>query len=170
MTNSTEYFFRLTDRRTRPIHTPSPLPFSLFWLVHDHDVNQLHSRNLWTNQIVCFFTDESKPLSYTYNGYMYPGWTKTFSNWSESFTFFFSFTNNFEKMTGKRKRGHGWSSVKKKKQVPQPVSRNIKVRFVCPSLQGERLNYECSPGLHTVHLIFYDVMYHTSFVLVFIMS
>ena len=58
-------------------------------------------------------------------------------------------------MTGKRKRGHGWSSVKKKKQVPQPVSRNIKVRFVCPSLQKERFKkvrskYEYSPGLHTV--------------------
>ena len=57
-------------------------------------------------------------------------------------------------MTGKRKRGHERSSVKEKKRVSQPVSRNIKVRFVCPSLQGEglkvRSKYEFSPGLHTV--------------------
>ena len=59
-------------------------------------------------------------------------------------------------MTGKRKRGHGWSSVmKKKKRVSkEPVSRNIKVRFVCPSLQKKefkvRSKREHSPGLHTV--------------------
>ena len=87
---------------------------------------------------------------------MYPGWTKTFLNWSEPVTFLFSFTNNPEKMTGKRKRGHGWSSVvKKKKQVSkEPVSRNVKVRFVCPSLQKKqfkvRSKREYSPGLHTV--------------------
>ena len=32
---------------------------------------------------------------------------------------FFSFTNNPEKIIGKRKRGHEWSSVNKKKQVSQ---------------------------------------------------
>ena len=55
----------------------------------------------------------------------------------------------------KRKRGHGWSSVGRKRQSSQqPVLNQVKVRFVCPSRQEEgfkvRSTYEYSPGLRSV--------------------
>ena len=46
------------------------------------------------------------------------------------------------------------SSEEKKQVSKEPVSRNVKVRFVCPSLQKKqfkvRSKREYSPGLHTV--------------------
>ena len=68
-----------------------------------------------------------------------------------------------------KKRGHGWSSVGKK-WTSQPVVKNIRVRFICPSLKEfvknirvrficpslkekrikVRSTYEYHPGLRTV--------------------
>ena len=54
-------------------------------------------------------------------------------------------------MSKKRKRGHGWSSDYRKRKSKQ--YRDVKVRFICPSLQPDGIKvrsvYEHSPGLHT---------------------
>ena len=61
-----------------------------------------------------------------------------------------------QQMTRKRKRGHGWGSVGRKRQSSrQPVLKEVKVRFVCPAIQEEkrfkvRSTYEYSPGLRSV--------------------
>lgn len=56
-------------------------------------------------------------------------------------------------MPVKRKRGHEWSSVGRKRSI-QPVVKHVRVRFVCPSLKEKRIKvkatYEYHPGLRTV--------------------
>ena len=65
-----------------------------------------------------------------------PGAQKPFQvERNRSLSFFRAET--LQHMPRKRKRGHGWSSVGRKRKSSQPVWKNIKVRFVCPSLQVE---------------------------------